>query len=378
MQNWFHIVPKTTGLSLYAWLIFCLLPFYFVIRLSTFTEIIAGVLMIVLFFAVYRISFIKEGWTVYVAVGIELVISTGMTLYFGYVYFFLFLAFFIGNIRNKAGFVTLYIINLITALSSAGLGFYMQSEIFTMQLPFVVISLVGVILLPFTIYNRNKQEMLENQLENANEKISQLMVMEERQRIARDLHDTLGQKLSLIGLKSDLAEKLVEAKPGEAQNEMKDINRTARLALKEVREMVSDMRGMKVREELLHIQEILKVAQIELYVHGNPQFTNVPLLVENALSMCMKEAVTNVVKHSQAARCDITITQSPRAISIVIEDNGIGISQPNVTMQESGIQGMKERLEFVNGTLTMDSQKGTKITMFVPQVVQHMKKEEEA
>lgn len=375
MQNWFHIFPKNTGLSLYAWIIFCLLPFYFVIRFSTLSEVVLGVLMILLFFTVYRLSFVKRGWTVYVSVGIEMAISVGMTLYFGYVYFFLFTAFFIGNVLNKAGFITLYVIHIVISLSAIGFGFYLQSEIFMMQLPFIIISVIGMVLLPPSIYSRNNQDRLENQLKTANDRISQLMVMEERQRIARDLHDTLGQKLSLIGLKSDLAEKLVEVKPAEARAEMKDINRTARTALKEVREMVSDMRGIHVKDELLHVQEILEVAQIELRIYGSSDFDQVPLLVENTLSMCMKEAVTNIVKHSGADVCEIKISQDSTDIIVEVKDNGKGFVSQFGLNQESGLQGMKERLEFINGTLAIDTREGTSLTMRVPQIVKHTKKE---
>lgn len=67
-----------------------------------------------------------------------------------------------------------------------------------------------MILGPFYIYSTNKRDKLQGQLATANERISELSVYEERQRIARDLHDTLGQKLSMVGLKSDLAIRLVK------------------------------------------------------------------------------------------------------------------------------------------------------------------------
>ncbi|QKS72336.1 sensor histidine kinase [Paenalkalicoccus suaedae] len=374
MPNWFHLFPKNTGLSLYAWLIFCLLPFYFVLRYSTPIEITLGIMMIVLFFTIYRLSFIKRGWTVYVSVSLGLIISTGMTLYFGYVYFFLFLAFFIGNIRHFGGFISLYVINIITALTAVGFGFYLQDDMFMMQLPFIVISVIGVCLLPFTVYNRNKQEQLELELRHANERISQLMVTEERQRIARDLHDTLGQKLSLIGLKSDLAEKLVMVRPEQAKAEIGDINRTARLALMEVRELVSDMKGIRLSDELIHIREILDVADITLTVDGTSEL-EVPLLVENTLSMCLKEAVTNIVKHSQASACDVVIEDREDHVMMRVKDDGDGFPVARDTHSSSGITGMRERLEFINGTLEITSDGGTLVSMQVPKIVQTHRKE---
>src|SRR5690625_6840777 len=132
-----------------------------------------------------------------------------MILFFGYIYFALFLAFFISNINSKANFITLYVVHLVTTIITFNIDIFFNMDNFLSQLPFIIICLLGVILLPITIYNRNKHEQLETLLEDANEKISDLLVMEERQRIARDLHDTLGQKLSLIGLKSDLDRKSV-------------------------------------------------------------------------------------------------------------------------------------------------------------------------
>ncbi|MFG6146997.1 histidine kinase [Halobacillus sp. B23F22_1] len=375
MQNWYQIIPKNTGLSTYIWIIFCLLPFFFIFRSSSVTEIIFGIFMIILFFLAYRLSFISHNRMVYVWVSIEMAISIILTLLFGYIYFSLFLAFFIGNIQRLSGFLTLYIVHLVTTVGAIALLFFMQNEALFPQLPFIIICLIGVILLPFTMYYRIKREKLEDQLEDANEKISQLMVIEERERIARDLHDTLGQKLSLIGLKSDLAGKLMDKNPTAAQNEIQDIRQTARTALKEVREMVSNMRGAKLQDELLRVQQILEAAEIEFRTEGNPDLKNTPLLVENVLSMCLKEAVTNVVKHSHASSCHIFIDQSPNEILLQISDDGAGVSDKVHTVEGHGLQGMRERLEFVNGSLEIKSSNGTKLIIRVPNVIQQPKQE---
>ncbi|WP_368505762.1 sensor histidine kinase [Alkalihalophilus sp. As8PL] len=370
MQSWYNIFPKNTGLSVYVWIIFCLLPFYFIFRSSSAIEIIFGIIMILLFFVSYRLSFISKGGLVYLWVGIEMAISIGMSLFYGYVYFALFLAFFIGNIKSKVGFFTLYVTHLLTTIIAASLSFFTQNELFFAQFPFIIISIIGVILLPINSYNRNKREKLEGQLEDANKRISQLIVIEERQRIARDLHDTLGQKLSLIGLKSDLAKKLIEINPENAKVELSDINQTARTALKEVREMVSDMRGAKLEDEIIHMQQILKAAQMEFILEGNAKLSNTPLLVENVVSMCLKEAVTNVIKHSQATSCKLVIQELDEELQIIVQDNGIGISEDEGSTEGNGLRGIRERLEFVNGSVDISASDGTTLDIRVPNIIQ--------
>lgn len=374
LQKWYHMFIKNTGLGLYTWIMFCILPFYFVFRLSSPLEISIGICMIMLFFAAYRFAFIKQGFSTYIFLGLAMLLSAILTLYFGYVYFALFLAYFIGNSKYKTEFFTLYIIHLVLTIATVSAGFITQREILLPQLPFIIVTILGVILLPLNMYHTNKRKKLEDELQNANERISELLVAEERQRIARDLHDTLGQKLSLIGLKSDLARKLVTIHPDQAKKEMIDIHQTARTALKELREIVSSMKSIKLKDEISHVEQLLKAAEIHLTLDGNPNLS-IPLLVENVLSMCLKEAVTNVVKHSQADRCHIAIIQSKEDVKIIVKDNGIGITGKDL-WKGSGLRGMRERLEFVNGNLKVTADEGTVVTIQVPRVIVQSKQEE--
>jgi len=367
MRNWFHILPKNTGLSLYVWIIFCILPFYFIFKVAAKTpfEIVLGIVMILLFLLFYSLSFLYKGWPVYVFGAFQILLCVAMTFLFGYIYFSLFLALFIGNVQNKAGFTTLYTIHLVATIASVNLGFFFQTEIFLTQLPFILICVIGVILLPLNTYNRNKQEVLEVKLEDANKRISELVKIEERQRIARDLHDILGQKLSLIGLKSDLAYKLIDRDMDSAKNEINDIRQTARFALSEVRDIVSKMRGTKLEDEIIRVKQILKAAEIETTIEGTDHLMNLQMTIENVLSMCLKEAVNNVVRHSKASSCQISFQTLDSELIMQIKDNGIGFDAKQFN-KGNGLKGMQERLDFINGTLDIQSNDGTYLTIKVP------------
>jgi two-component system sensor histidine kinase DesK len=375
MKKWHHIFHKSTGLSPYVWVVFYILPFYFILSSSSTYEVVIGIIMIVVFFACYVLSFVSKGWLVYFWTSVQILISITMTLLFGYVYFALFLAFFIGNIQNRIGFFTLYSVHLLTTVAAINFGFVTQNPIFLSQLPFVLVSLFGVILLPVTTYNRNKSDKLQGQLEHANKKISELVKLEERQRIARDLHDTLGQKLVLIGLKSDLAGKLMNKNPTQAQAEINDIHQTARTALKEVRDLLTEMRGARLQDEMFRVTQILKAAEIELVLEGDSRMANTSLMTENVLSMCLKEAVTNIVKHSSATTCRIAIESSATEFVIKVKDNGVGITEQSAYFKGNGLRGMKERLEFVNGVMDIVSDAGTMIVFRAPILFKQPEKE---
>jgi len=364
----YSLFQKWSGVSPYIWAVISILPFYFIFQSSSTPEIITGIILTVIFFISLRFAFISRKWPVYLWTSILIGISLTMSILFAFIYFAFYIAYYNGHIKNRVAFLTLYIIHLVATTFSINYNLVLQDEVFLSQLPFVIIIWISVILLPFNIYNKKKQEKLEEQLEDANKRIAELVKQEERQRIARDLHDTLGQKLSMIGLKSDLARKLIHKDPEKARHELKDVQQTARTALNEVRKMVSQMRGIRINEEIVRVQQILKVAGIEFeYIQDN-SLKDVSLFYENIISMLIKEGINNVVKHSKASHCKIEIAQIEDEITVMIEDNGIGKNPTKDMVGGHGLQGMRERLEFVNGSLEIQSTDGTTLIIKIPNV----------
>lgn len=357
---------KSNGIAPYLWTVLCILPFYFIFQAPSTVHIILGILLTLTFFIIYRIAFISRGWPVYLWTLILIAISITATNLFSYVYFAFFLAYFLGNIKERVAFFTLYFIHLLSTSVSINYGIVMHEKLFLQQLPFIIIIWISVILLPFSIYNRKERGQLEEKLEDANKRIAELVKLEERQRIARDLHDTLGQKLSLIGLKADLARKLITKDPDQAKYELKDVQQTARTALSEVRKMVSSMRGIRLKDELQRVKQMMKAAQISLAVEDESAPKNISLLTENILSMCLKEAVNNVVKHSGADHCVITFEQSWKEVVMRVSDNGSFSKKDGKVEEGNGLIGMRERLEFINGSLELQTTKGTTLIIKVP------------
>lgn len=371
----YWVLLKSTGISPYIWTILGILPFYFIFQSPSTMESVIGIFLTLLFFVFYRFAYISKGWPVYLWTILLIAISITLTALFSYIYFAFFLAYFIGNIKSKIPFLTLYIIHLVGMSAVINFQFALRQELFIKQVPFVIIVWISIILLPFTLRYHKERGKLEEKLEDANKRISELVKQEERQRIARDLHDTLGQKLSLIGLKSDLARRLVYKDPEKAREELADVQQTARTALNEVRKMVSEMRGIRLHDEIELVKQILKAAQIEFIIDEEFSLSNVSLLTENILSMCLKEAVTNVVKHSGATVCTVTFEQTDSKTVMSVHDNGHSGNGINLN-KGSGLAGMRERLEFVNGSLGINIDQGTTLFIKVPNMVRLFKGEE--
>lgn len=207
-------------------------------------------------------------------------------------------------------------------------------------------------------------------LREAREELARLAVSEERLRIARDLHDLLGHSLSVVALKSELAEKLVARDPERAVAELVDIQAVSRQALTEVREAVQDYRRLALPEALDGARTALAAAGIALDLDGAD--VALPAEVEAVLAWAVREGTTNVVRHSNARTCAIRLRADTQSAEVEVEDDGVGASTNGSTNGHtgSGLAGLAERAECVRGRLEADvrPEGGFRLRLTVPLV----------
>ncbi|MFF5495279.1 sensor histidine kinase [Streptomyces aquilus] len=209
-----------------------------------------------------------------------------------------------------------------------------------------------VLLLGFAMMGVKQLVRTTIELRKARATVAQLAANEERLRLARDLHDLLGHSLSLITLKSELAGRMLPDHPDKAAQQVADIEQVSRQALVDVREAVTGYRRPRLSEELAGAQVALTAAAVTADVPAEPDLTGVPEESESALAWALREAVTNVVRHSGATRCTIEVlrrqTLDGPVLELAVEDNGSGGSSQ---APGNGLTGLTERLGKAGGTL---------------------------
>src|SRR5271157_2750816 len=194
----------------------------------------------------------------------------------------------------------------------------------------------------------------------AHEELEHLAKVAERERIARDLHDVLGHTLSLITLKAELARKLVDRDAERAKQEIQDVENASRAALADVREAIRGYRSDGIFAELARARSALETAGVSVECDTQP----VPLSAdqESVLALALREAVTNVVRHADAHRCNVVLKQADSRCTLEVADDGRGASGP----EGNGLRGMRERLEELGGSLRLLSSNGTRLIIDLP------------
>lgn len=360
----FEIFPKHMGIFPYIWLVYLLYPLYSFMGQSGWKLILGGGMLIIFLIAYRQLYFVPKNFVMWAC--IQLVITFIFSMF--YDPYMIFFGFYTANAMGFAATKKQFRLLFFFLIVMMGSFMLVNMREFTNTSAINIIPMfILMIVTPFAMRNFNQKKVLSTQLSEANEQIHDLVKREERQRIARDLHDTLGHTLSLITLKSQLVEKLIVKNPERACLEAKEITQTSRTALKQLRELISDMRMITVEEELEQVKVILQAASISLEVQQETSTNVLSPLEQNIVGMCLREAVTNVVKHSKATECTITLFEEQGKLIVQVKDNGIGLQKNH---DGNGILGMRERLALIDGMLKLnDVHNGTMLTIHVPIVI---------
>jgi len=164
----------------------------------------------------------------------------------------------------------------------------------------------------------------------------------ERDRVARDVHDVLGHSLTVVTVKAELAERLVDVDPDRARAELAEIQSLTRQSLAEIRATVAGLRVARLTDELEAASGALTDSGVECAVPGDPSLVDPRHRI--VLAWALREAVTNVVRHSDARTCVVRFG----ADWLEVTDDGRGMGGHK---EGSGLRGLRERVRGAGGTV---------------------------
>ncbi|WP_125763998.1 sensor histidine kinase [Companilactobacillus hulinensis] len=175
--------------------------------------------------------------------------------------------------------------------------------------------------------------------------------------IAKDLHDNLGQSFSLITLKAELADKLIDKNTEQARQEIRDIATTSREDLTLVRQIVSGLNQKSIAEAMIEEEENLRIVNIIQQSNNEKISVAWPIKVQNVLAAIIKEASTNIIKYSKAHLTTFDFDEDDDCYTLNISDDGVGYKK--IRKDSFGLTGMSQRLSDINGTIDISSDHGT-------------------
>jgi two-component system, NarL family, sensor histidine kinase DesK len=234
-------------------------------------------------------------------------------------------------------------------------GWLLRIHLFQFLAGLVFIPLLGFLLLHYA-----RRDEVNAKLLQAQEEVQHLARVAERERISRDLHDLLGHTLSVIVLKSELAARLASINPERATAEIVEVEKIARQALAEVRSAVQGFRSTGLKGEFERARALLENAGLR--VDANCSLEGLAPIEESALTLALREGITNILRHSGASACTLRGALSNGLAELSIADNGSG----NAAEEGTGLRGMRERIEALGGQFERHCNQGTQLRIRLP------------
>jgi two-component system sensor histidine kinase DesK len=208
---------------------------------------------------------------------------------------------------------------------------------------------LSTLVVGLVVFGLSRLSLLITYVHATRGELAQLAIIRERMRFARDLHDLLGYSLSAITLKAELIRRLVSSNPGRARDELAEMLDISRQALADVRLVASGYRNISLAKEASAATSLLATAGITTEIEVNCGALDEK--IDTVLATVLREAVTNMLRHSSAQQCQISANQVGDAIHLRIRNDGVPHGSAS-GRPGSGLENLASRLTAVGGKLT--------------------------
>ena len=209
---------------------------------------------------------------------------------------------------------------------------------------------LSTLVLGLVVFGMARLSLLIRYVHATRGELAQLAVMNERVRFARDLHDLLGFSLSAITLKAELTRRLVGSNPARARDELAEMLDIARQALADTRLVATGYRNISLAKEASSVVTLLATAGINAHVEINCGALNET--VDTVLATVLREAVTNMLRHSTAQNCSIAAEQTDETVRLQVVNDGVP-RQAASDSHCSGLDNLTTRVKAIGGRLTV-------------------------
>ncbi|MFF4016242.1 sensor histidine kinase [Streptomyces sp. NPDC001843] len=210
----------------------------------------------------------------------------------------------------------------------------------------------STLLTGLVVFGLSRMADLVQALHETRGQLAGMAVTKERLRFARDLHDLLGYSLSAITLKTELIHRLIPTHPRRAMDEVSDVLTISRQSLADVRAVSSGLRRMSLKQELGAAQSLLQAADVE--VRADVGLSELDQQVDSVLAAVLREAVTNLLRHSRAGSCSIEAVEEAGWVRLSVVNDGVDPAYRDTSPDSgSGLGNLRTRLQMASGRLTV-------------------------
>jgi len=269
------------------------------------------------------------------------------------------------------GVLFLYVDGALGSISAPRTGSDVLSVVSTMAITYSLAALIR----QRTERDRLIAELREanGQLQHAHQQLRlahareiELAALRERNRLARDMHDSLGHALVLIAIKIEAGQRLQTVDPVRATAEWEETKTLVRSTMADLRHSIAGLRlpalqEQPFREALTELGfELERIAGVTVTIQAPGEVDLLDRPIHEALYRVVQEALANVAKHAGAQHADVQLERHDHAVRLEIADDGVGLAAaPHSGGGHYGVTGMRERVEALGGTLTLGPREGT-------------------